>query len=257
MERKGFIGGSDAKRILDGDWHQLWLEKTGRAEPENLDHQFNVQLGVFTEPFHLRWLEKYHGFEFEKNLRFWMHRDHKWMQANVDGWCEVRDTFIDVKHSNARANRESMVEWYQPQMAHYCNVVGKNSGWLSYIAGNAAPDFFEIEPSIAYRKQLLDAELAFWWHVTEDTDPYIETPIDTKLAAEVKIDAMRVVDMTGSNAWADYAAAYLAFKDTAGVFEQAKAGLKKLVEADVRVARGHGINIKRSKSGSLLISEGL
>ena len=34
MERKGFLGGSDAVRIMNGDWHQLWLEKTGRVEPE-------------------------------------------------------------------------------------------------------------------------------------------------------------------------------------------------------------------------------
>jgi predicted phage-related endonuclease len=212
---------------------------------------------VHTEGFHLRWLEKYHGFSFTMRDMHQRHGEHPFLTANLDGWCANHETFVDAKHSNARANRESMVEWYQPQIAHYCNVVGKDSGWLSYIAGNAAPDFFEIEPSIAYRKQLLDAELAFWWHVTEDTEPYIETPIDTTLAAEVKIDAMRVVDMTGNNQWADLADVFIDNKLPAAAFEQAKAGLKKLVDADVRIASGHGISIKRSKSGSLLISEGL
>jgi hypothetical protein len=28
------IGGSDAKRVMDGDWLSLWREKTGRAKPE-------------------------------------------------------------------------------------------------------------------------------------------------------------------------------------------------------------------------------
>ena len=33
MNRLGFIGGSDARRIMEGDWHALWLEKTGQQQP--------------------------------------------------------------------------------------------------------------------------------------------------------------------------------------------------------------------------------
>ena len=58
MDRKGFIGGSDLYTIMKGDWHDLWLGKTGRKEPENLDHIFRVQLGTHTEQFNLRWLER-------------------------------------------------------------------------------------------------------------------------------------------------------------------------------------------------------
>jgi hypothetical protein len=32
MNRQGFLGGSDMVRIINGDWHKLWLEKTGRVE---------------------------------------------------------------------------------------------------------------------------------------------------------------------------------------------------------------------------------
>src|SRR5438067_1940527 len=35
-ERRSRIGGSDVAKIVDGRWHELWLEKTGRAEPEDL-----------------------------------------------------------------------------------------------------------------------------------------------------------------------------------------------------------------------------
>ena len=30
MERKGFIGGSDCVKIMNGDWLELWQIKTGR-----------------------------------------------------------------------------------------------------------------------------------------------------------------------------------------------------------------------------------
>ena len=36
VERLKTLGGSDAIRIMEGDWHTLWLEKTGRQEPANL-----------------------------------------------------------------------------------------------------------------------------------------------------------------------------------------------------------------------------
>ena len=44
-ERNKGLGGSDAKRVMDGAWNALWLEKTGRAKPENLDWVIPVQIG--------------------------------------------------------------------------------------------------------------------------------------------------------------------------------------------------------------------
>ena len=48
MNRQGFIGGSDLYNIMQGNWHDLWLVKTGRKEPEDLSQVFRVQLGAFT-----------------------------------------------------------------------------------------------------------------------------------------------------------------------------------------------------------------
>ena len=46
VERPKTLGGSDAVRIMEGDWHTLWKEKTGRQEPANLDRVLPVQLGI-------------------------------------------------------------------------------------------------------------------------------------------------------------------------------------------------------------------
>ena len=55
MNRQGFIGGSDLYNIMQGNWHDLWLVKTGRKEPEDLSQVFRVQLGSFTEQFNIDW----------------------------------------------------------------------------------------------------------------------------------------------------------------------------------------------------------
>ena len=49
--RIGFIGGSDAVRIMNGDWVKLWSIKTGREEPEALSDTFTVQSGIHNEKF--------------------------------------------------------------------------------------------------------------------------------------------------------------------------------------------------------------
>ena len=58
MDRKGFIGGSDLYKLEhDDNWFDLWQIKTGRKEPDDLSHLFNVNLGVETELFNMRWFE--------------------------------------------------------------------------------------------------------------------------------------------------------------------------------------------------------
>ena len=61
MNRKGFIGGSDCVKIMNGDWYDLWQVKTGRGEPDDLSDNLPVQLGVTTEDFNLSWFEKQTG----------------------------------------------------------------------------------------------------------------------------------------------------------------------------------------------------
>ena len=56
-DRKGYIGGSDAGRIINGDWLALWQEKTGRAEPEDLSRKLAVQIGIATEKVNLEFLQ--------------------------------------------------------------------------------------------------------------------------------------------------------------------------------------------------------
>ena len=57
MNRIGFIGGSDMRRIMEGDWISLWEEKTGRKKPDDLSDVLPVQLGTFTEQFNINWFQ--------------------------------------------------------------------------------------------------------------------------------------------------------------------------------------------------------
>jgi len=52
VDRRSFIGGSDARVIMGDDEDallRLWQEKRGEAEPDDLSGNLIVQLGVVTE----------------------------------------------------------------------------------------------------------------------------------------------------------------------------------------------------------------
>jgi hypothetical protein len=66
-----------------------------------------------------------------------------------------------------------------------------------------------------------------------------------------RIEAIRIVDMSASNSWAEFA---VLFRNTRGAFlehERAKSELKSLMPEDAKEAIGHGVKAKRSKSGAV------
>jgi hypothetical protein len=66
-----------------------------------------------------------------------------------------------------------------------------------------------------------------------------------------RIEAVRIVDMTSSNAWAEFAGIFSRTRATHLEHEQAKSELKGLVPEDAQQAIGHGVRARRSKSGAI------
>ena len=60
-ERRGFLGGSDARIIMGDDEAalvRLWREKRGEIAPEDLSKNLIVQLGLATEELNRLWYER-------------------------------------------------------------------------------------------------------------------------------------------------------------------------------------------------------
>ena len=98
-----------------------------------------------------------------------------------------------------------------------------------------------------YQHLIVTAERKFWRCVESGEQPQlfgVEPP-------KPRLDAVRIVDMTASNAWAEFAAIFTRTREAHLEHEQAKAELKGLVPEDAREAIGHGVRAKRSKSGAV------
>jgi hypothetical protein len=62
---------------------------------------------------------------------------------------------------------------------------------------------------------------------------------------------VRIVDMSGSNSWAEFAGIFCRTRSAFLEHETAKAELKNLMPEDAKEAIGHGVRAKRSKSGAV------
>ena len=88
IERRHFVGGSDARIIMGKDekaLHHLWREKRGEAAPLDLSAVLIVQLGLVTEDLNRRWYELNSGHRISDIQRHAIHRTIPWMAATLDG----------------------------------------------------------------------------------------------------------------------------------------------------------------------------
>jgi predicted phage-related endonuclease len=249
------IGGSDAKRIADGDWLPLYREKVGEAEPVDLSRVFPVQLGSYTEQFHLEWVARREGWTIRKIDGRLYHSAHPFMFANLDGWVENFGLPIETKHCNGASYLREKAQYYMPQIQHYLAVTQAEAMIFSMIAGNTEPDHCRVDRDQEYIDHLVELERAFWWHVTERDPPEALQNGDVAqlkaMAKAVPIDGLKDYDMQGSNEWGAHASAYIKHENAAKSFDLAKAALKGLVPEDAASCTGYGLTIKRSKNGSL------
>ena len=250
-ERAKGIGGSDAKKIMEGNWNALWLEKTGRAEPEDLSDNVAVQVGSWTEPLNIGFFERWARKPVWRGMEPVVHLTHTFMRCNLDGWCDPDNAVVEAKHVSAWDKADNVVSRYYPQLQHCIAVTEADRAYLTVIYGNNKWEWYAVERDADYITDLIEREREFWRHVENDTAP--DDPAAIK--AEISLDDMRDVEMTGDNAWADLAATWLETRDAAKRFKDADKGIKQHVPDDARLAYGHGIQVKRASNGSLTIRE--
>jgi hypothetical protein len=64
---------------------------------------------------------------------------------------------------------------------------------------------------------------------------------------------VRIVDMSASNSWAEFADLFRSNRQAFLEHERSKAELKSLMPEDAKEAIGHGVRAKRSKSGAVSV----
>ena len=182
FDRKQGIGGSDATRLYEGDWYQLWEEKLGKSEYPDLSDVLPVQMGIHTEPFNIQWFEKQTGLEVHGKQETFFHEKYKFMYAHVDGLImpdkedlksktDLGVSILECKHTNAFSNPKKVTDKYKAQLQHYLMVTGYSKVYLSAFFGNMKHEIMEITEDKEFQDKLENAEILFWHFVTTKKAP--------------------------------------------------------------------------------------
>ena len=250
-DRSYFIGGSDARIIMGDDEAslvRLWQEKRGEIEPQDLSGNLIIQLGLVTENLNRQWHEANTGQVITDVQRRVFHPALKWMAATLDGRVQGSEAVFEAKFMLPWSfSEEAAAAKYMPQLQHNMWVVAARTAVLSVITGGGKWVEIQAHADPLYQHLIVTAERKFWRCVENGEEPKLfgaEPP-------KPRIEAIRIVDMSNSNAWAEFAGVFARTRAAYLDHEQAKTELKGLMPEDAKEAVGHGVRAKRSKSGAV------
>src|SRR6185436_6768982 len=121
------------------------------------------------------------------------------------------------------------------------------SSVLSIITGGGKWVEITIPKDPLYLTVLVSAEKKFWRCVQSGEPPQLVNAEPPRPRFEV----LRIVDMSSSNSWAEFAALFRNSRTAFLNHERAKTELKALMPEDAKEAIGHGVRAKRSKAGAV------
>src|SRR6516162_1257026 len=251
VNRRHFIGGSDARIIMGQDEKaliRLWQEKRGELGPEDLSGELIAQLGLATEDLNRQWYERNTGRAITDVQSRVVHPVIRWMAATLDGVVTGTGAVYEAKFMLPWSfGEEFAAEKYMAQLQHNMWVTNARMAALSIITGGGKWVEISVAAEPLYQHLLLTAEKKFWHCVRFGDTPRlfgVEPP-------RPRIEAVRCVDMSSSNAWGEFAALFCSTRAAFLDHERAKTELKGLMPEDAKEAFGHGVRAKRSKAGAV------
>ena len=201
FRQKG-IGSSDAAVAIGISPYKsplaLWLEKTGRQEPEDLSTKEAVFWGTTLEPILAEVYQERTGKKVRRVPQILQHPKEPYMLANLDRAIEGGG-ILEIKTAGLRSERqweEGVPFAYQVQVLHQLAVTGKAWADVAVLIGGQEFRIYRVERDEARITALIDRERQFWHYVTNDTPPPVDGSESSHkaLAALYPCDDAPVVD---------------------------------------------------------------
>ena len=166
VDRRTFIGGSDARIIMGNDelaLLRLWQEKRGEVEPQDLSNKLIVQLGIATEDLNRRWYEANTGEAIIDVQRTIRHSTVRWLGATLDGRVQSTEAVFEAKFMLPWSfSEEAAAAKHMAQLQHNMWVVAARAAVLSVITGGGKWVEIKTHADPLYQHLIVTAERKFW-----------------------------------------------------------------------------------------------
>ena len=174
-DHKTYIGGSDSATLM-GDGYStpldLFHQKIGLKEPEDLSENLAVSLGSYLEPFVLDEAVKILGQPI-KSSDFKRHVKYPFIGGHIDGLIDWNPpTIIETKTGMSRNYRLGLPPYIEWQVRHYmmlfdspiCYVIALLLDQRKFIR-------FDIERDLELEAQMIEVYCEFWERVQDARPP--------------------------------------------------------------------------------------
>ena len=254
--RRKTIGGSCALRIMDGDWHSLWLDKMGYRERDDLSDVLPVQLGIWTEQFNINWFRKDMDVTVNEQVRY----NYNWngvpCRGTLDGEFMLNGvrTGLEVKHTFEMNTMRKQLERYMPQLQLYLEVSGMEHIYFANLFGNRRYEYVKVARDEGYLQRMHIHLKEFWQYVVDEKEPPLSMPYITASIDQIAIDDMVSRNAATDNEFQYQAHEYVSTMQAAKEHEAAKKNLKQMVASNEREVYSDILAVKRASNGSLRIN---
>ncbi|MEA3405375.1 MAG: YqaJ viral recombinase family protein [Pseudomonadota bacterium] len=264
------IGASDAATACGLNPYksqlELWMEKTGRIQPEQSDMREDSPLvwGTILEPIVAEHYAKRTGRRVRRVNSILQHAEHRWMLANLDreivGDSEVQ--ILECKTAgtySAKHWENGVPEYIQLQVQHQLAVTGQMAADVAVLIGGQKLEIFRLERDDVLIEQLIKLEEAFWHRVENNIPP----PADASQSASSALrqlyqhDNTETIDLSEDSLANEQFEALLDVREQLTALQDKEALLKnqlqqRIGENSVAVLANGKVSWKESKPSMVL-----
>jgi putative phage-type endonuclease len=172
QDRKMYLGSSDCAAVLGmSRWRtqlQVWAEKTGQIEPEDISEKIAVRLGNKLEQTVAELFMEETGKKVVRVNEPVLHKDWPFLRAQIDRRVIGEDAILECKTCSAWKAKEwegqEIPQEYILQCYHQLAVTGKAKAYIAVLIGNQDFKWKEIPRSEKVIDDIVRREVEFWEH---------------------------------------------------------------------------------------------
>lgn len=197
--RKSGVGGSDMSTILGLNSfktpYELWLEKTGRVEPEDISDKWAVVKGNALENELRKRFRAQHPemLVTDGTDKQFISREKPYLRASLDGILQREDGSFGILEIKTAGNRRSgdwhdedgnlrIPPYYLAQVEFYALVTGWTWGYVYAAIGDDEPVEIPFEADVEDMAAIDKAAADFWHFVTDGVPPALTGSGDVQKA---------------------------------------------------------------------------
>lgn len=158
---------------------ELWLEKTGRKEPDDLDGLDHIRFGNVLEDIIAKEFAHRTDKKIQRMLKPYVRVEGDLqIVANIDRYVVNEDAVLEIKNVNAFAAshwEEGPPLYYRLQVEHQLIAAKKDKAWIAALIGGNSFVCHELQRNDLLSKNLIKKEQQFWQYVVDDTPPPART----------------------------------------------------------------------------------